>query len=232
VFIGKETTPHCTNITLFHAAHVYDFLNQPRQITIYNLSRGRVVLVNPDRKLKAEVSQDMLETFCDNLRRAESQATDAVLRFSLDPHFDEQVGQSDAERVFSSKHITYKIKLLNQSSASMAGAYRKFSDASARLNAYVNRGSLPPFPRLLVNRSLATTGHVPAEVQLTVWPGRLGTGRTVALKSKHEYRGRLLDSDLRMIDDAGESLAQAALVPLTEFLRRAAPMEADGDSAR
>lgn len=220
VFIGKETTPHSTNVTLFQAAHVYDFLDQPRQITIYDLARGRVVLVNPDRKVKAEVSQETLEAFCDNLRRAESHTTDAVLRFALDPRFEEQVEESNGERVFSSKHITYRVKPHEQSSAGLASAYGKFSDASARLNAFVNRGSMPPFSRLLVNQSLARSGHLPAEVLLTVSPVRLGAGRTVVLKSKHEYRWRLLDSDLRIIDEAGEILANAAPLPLVEYLRQ------------
>jgi hypothetical protein len=223
VFIGKETTPHSTNVTLFQAAHVYDFLDQPRQITIYDLARGRVVLVNPvnpERKVKAEVSQDMLDSFCDNLRRGEAHTTDAVLRFALDPRFDEQVEEIDGERVFSSKHITYRIKTFAGNSAGTAGAYGKFSDASARLNSFVNRGSLPPFPRLLVNQSLARSGHLPAEVFFTVSPARLGAGRTVVLKSKHEYRWRLLDSDLRMIDEAGEILANAASLSLAEYLRQ------------
>jgi hypothetical protein len=220
VFIGKETAPHSTNVTLFQAAHVYDFLDQPRQITIYDLARGRVVLVNPDRKVKAEVSQQMLEAFCDNLRRAESHTTDAVLRFALDPRFEEQSEESYGERVFSSKHVIYRIKPLAGTSAGTVSAYGRFSDASARLNAFVNRGSLPPFPRLVVNQSLAKSGHLPAEVLLTVSPVRLGVGRTVVLKSKHEYRWRLLDSDLRMIDEAGEILAGAASLPLAEYLRQ------------
>ena len=173
VFVGKETTPHSTNATLFQAAHVYDFLDHPRQITVYDL-RGRVVLVNPSRKVKAEVSQEMLDAFGENLRRAEPQTTDPVLRFSLEPRFDEKADEGENERVFSSKHITYRIKPLADSSVGMASAYRKFSDASARLNAYVNRGSLPPFPRLLVNESLAKSGQLPSEVHLTVSPGRLG----------------------------------------------------------
>jgi hypothetical protein len=228
VFVGKETTPHSTNATLFQAAHVYDFLDHPRQITVYDLARGRIVLVNPHRKVKAEISQGMLDAFCDNLRRAESQTKDPVLRFSLEPRFEETAEEEDGERVFSSKHIAYRVKP-EDSSAGFAGAYRTFSDASARLNAYVNRGSLPPFPRLLINESLAKSGQLPSEVHFTVSPGRLGAGRTVVLKSKHEYRWRLLDSDLRMIDEAGEVLAQAALVPLAEYLRQGTPMNADGD---
>jgi hypothetical protein len=229
VFIGKEATPHSSNITLFQAAHVYDFLDQPRQITIYDLARGRIVLVSPDRKLKAEVSEGMLDAFCDNLRHADQQTTDPILRFALGPRFEEQGAESEGQRVFTSKHITYRIKPHDGSSAGMAGAYRKFSDASARLNAFVNRGSLPPFPRLVVNEFLAKSGQLPAEVNLVVSPARLGGGRTVVLKSKHEYRSRLLDSDLRMIDQAGEILASAAPVSLAEYLRQGTQINADAN---
>jgi hypothetical protein len=163
------------------------------------------------------------------LHRAEAETTDPVLRFALEPRFEESAAEGDGERVFSSKHISYRIKPLADSSAGLASAYRKFSDASARLNAFVNRGSLPPFPRLVVNESLAKSGQLPSEVHLTVSPGRLGAGRTVVLKSKHEYRWRLLDSDLQMIDEAGEVLAQSALVPLAEYLRQGTPMNTNAN---
>jgi hypothetical protein len=218
VFVGKETKPQSSNVTMFHGPHAYDFLNQPPQITFYDLPRGRIVLVDPDRRVKAEVSRATLDAFCSNLKHLEKRTEDPVLDFALRPAFEEQ-NDEDAERVFKSKYVTYRIKPLAAELDGMAGKYRAFSDASARLNALVNRGSLPPFPRLLVNESLDEAEQVPAQVQLTVAPARLVGGHTVLLRSEHEFRPRLLDSDLRKIDEAGELLGSAKPVGLGEYLR-------------
>jgi hypothetical protein len=219
VFVGKETTPQSTNVTMFHGPHAYDFLNQPRQITFYDLPRGRIVLVDPDRRVKAEVSRATLDAFCNNLKRLEKQTEDPILDFALRPAFEEESDKDTSERVFKSKYVNYRIKPLTAELEGMAGKYRAFSDAAARLNALVNRGSLPPFARLLVNESLDEKGQVPAQVQLTVSSARLVGGRTVLLRSEHEFRPRLLDSDLRKIDEAGELLGSAKLVGLGEYLQ-------------
>ncbi|MEX2140569.1 MAG: hypothetical protein WD894_15000 [Pirellulales bacterium] len=219
VFVGKETTPQSSNMTLFQGTHAFDFLDQPRQIAFYDLPRGRVVLVDPARRVKAEVTRATLDAFCDNLQHLAKRTEDPILDFALRPSFEESDDEDSDERLFSSKYVTYRVKPLAGELEGMASQYRAFSDTSARLNALVNRGSLPPFPRLLVNQSLQKSGQVPAQVILTISPARLVGGRTVALRSQHEFRPRLLDSDLRKIDEAGEGLASAKLVGLGEYLK-------------
>lgn len=219
VFVGKESKPQSSNVTLFQGSHAFDFLDQPRQIAFYDLARGRIVLADPARSVKAEVSRATLDAFCDNLRHLEKRTDDPILDFALRPSFDESSDEESSERIFTSKYLTYRVKPLTGELEGMVERYRQFSDASARLNAMVNRGSLPPFPRLLVNQSLEKSGHVPALVRLTISPASLVGGRTVALKSEHEFRPRLLDSDQRRIDEAGELLGRAKLVGLGEFLR-------------
>jgi hypothetical protein len=225
VFAGKDDTPHSTNVTLFQASHAFDFLDQPKQIAFYDLARGRIVLVDPERHIKAEVSRATLDAFCNNLRHLQNRTDDPILDFALKPAFDEDVERdNDAgqSRVFTSKYVTYEVRPIAAEFEGMASRYRSFSDASARLNALVNRGSLPPFPRLLVNEALEKADQVPAQVKLTVSPARLIGGRTVHLRSEHEFRPRLLDSDLRRIDEAGELLTSAKTVTLGEYLRPAA----------
>jgi hypothetical protein len=218
VFVGKETVAHTTNVTLFHGEHVYDFLDRPLQITIYDLHRGRIVLLDPKRRFKAEVTDQMLDSFCESLRRAEHKTQDELLKFALRPTFDERSGQESGERIFSAEFLSYRVKLYEHNVKGMASQYRAFSDASARLNALANHGSLPPFPRLVVNAALDDTGNVPAQIELRIVPRELGA-KTVVLRSQHEFRPRLLDSDLRKIDEAGAQLASATLVRLGEYLR-------------
>jgi hypothetical protein len=223
VFIGKESLPHSSNVTLFQGAHVYDFLDKPEQITFYDLDRGRIVLVDPQRKVKTEVSSRMLDAFSNTLRH--SAGKDPLLQFALHPTFDIRDDKDGEERVFTSKLITYRVRTATPEMPDMPARYRQFSDLSARLNALVNRGSLPPFARLAVNESLDASGLLPAKVEFAASSGRLIGGHTVALRSQHDFRRRLLDSDLRRIDSAGALLTDSTQVSLGKFLNPDASSE-------
>jgi hypothetical protein len=220
VFAGNQTQPRSTNITLFHGDRVYDFLDAPPQISIYDLRRRRIVLVDPDRRLTCEVTGEMLSALEGNLRRTKSE--DPLLRFSLEPSFDEQVDEQTKSRTFASKYITYRVTPAHGDHRDFSEPYRAFSDASARLNALVNRGSLPPFPRLAVNESLANAAEVPASLQVTIAPRQRLGGKSVVLRSQHKFRPRLSDSDYRKIEQAGATLADSRRVTLSEFLKPAA----------
>jgi hypothetical protein len=219
VYIGKETTPHNSNTTFFQGAHVYDFLDQPEQITIYDLGRERFVLMDTDRKVRTEITGEMITAFCKSLRVVEAKHNDPLLRFALAPTFDEKEQKDDGPRVFESKFITYRVNASKPEDPTMAARYREFSDWSAKLNSLVNRGSLPPFPRLTLNTSLAKSGQVPDKLQVSLSPRSFLPGRGVTFRSEHEFRPRLLDSDLKKIEHAGELLTSTKRVGLGEYLR-------------
>jgi hypothetical protein len=217
VFVGDQTKPRSSNVTLFHGERVYDFLDAPPQVTVYDLARGRIVLVDPDRRVKCEVSGEMLSAMEGTLRRNKSD--DPLLRFALAPEFDEKLDKQAKSRVFTSKYLTYRVTPAQGDHEAFAEQYRAFSDAAARLNALVNRGSLPPFPRLAINESLAGAGQVPESLQMTVSPRlRLG-GRSVALRSQHKFHPRLSEADHRKVEQAGADLADSRRVTLAEFLK-------------
>ncbi len=219
VYIGKETTPHSANVTFFQGAQVYDFLDKPEQVTIYDTARERIVMIDPDRQVRTEITGEMITAFCKSIRVLEEKHSDPLLRFALTPTFEEQDAKEDGERVFESKYITYKVQASKPEDPTMAARYRTFSDWSAKLNALVNRGSLPPFPRLAINTSLAKTGQVPDKLQVTLSPRSLLPSRGVTFRSEHEFRPRLLDSDLKKIDQAGDMLARTTRIGLGEYLR-------------
>jgi hypothetical protein len=150
VFSGSESAPHSTNITLFRGHHVYDFLDKPQQVTFYDLDRGRIVMVDPQRRLKVEVSRTMLDAFANNLRHMEGKTNDTLLRFALRPSFDERDGKGKHERIFASKPLTYQVQTQPEEADGMAAAYRGFGDASARLN---SDGA-----QRVIGRSAATAG--------------------------------------------------------------------------
>ena len=68
VFAGKETVPVSEDLTLFRGEQVYDFLSKPREITVFDKPRSRVILLDPARRVKAEVSMERVMAFSDELR--------------------------------------------------------------------------------------------------------------------------------------------------------------------
>ena len=101
VFVDKESVPRSTNVTLFQGQRVYDFLDKPQQITIYDLKSGSTVLVDPDRQVKVNISRATIDAFCNSLRHIEGKTDDPLLKFALRPEFDERGGKAPAETAFS-----------------------------------------------------------------------------------------------------------------------------------
>src|SRR5438046_252777 len=98
VFTAKEEAPVSESLTLFDDGRVYDFLSLPSEITLFDLSRGRIVLMDPDRKLRTELTTDELNTFIEQLRTRAARQTDRLLKFAADPKFEESRESSGWQR--------------------------------------------------------------------------------------------------------------------------------------
>ncbi len=68
VFSGKDEAPVSESLTLFADGRVYDFLSSPREITVFDFIRGRIVLIDPVRKVRTEMTTEQLNDFIDKLR--------------------------------------------------------------------------------------------------------------------------------------------------------------------
>jgi hypothetical protein len=215
---GKEESLTTESLTLFDDGKIYDFLSSPREITLFDLSRNRIVLMDGSRKLRTELATERLLSFTEQMRTRAGRQTDALLKFAADPKFEES--SADGWMKFSSPFMTYRVKNKLIESASVAAQYRRFSDHSARLNAMLHPGALPPFPRLAINAELAKQeARVPEQVELTLAPQNRLTGKPTVLRSEHSLEPRLLVSDRKKIDEAGESLVTFKEVPVEEYLR-------------
>ena len=96
VFAGKEPKPVSENTTLFHVGIVYDFIPD-KSIAIFDKPRGRFILLDRGRKVKAEVTVKQLQAFCDRLHEVAAADNNPFVRFVADPHFDAKTGDR-AER--------------------------------------------------------------------------------------------------------------------------------------
>ncbi len=218
VYQGKDELPQSESTTIFANGRIYDFLNSPRELTIYDPPHDRIVVMDLEKNHKTEIRTEQLLRFREELLARAEKTTDAGLRFLLEPKFDKQPGSTTAERVFQSEYITYQVETATPRTAVIAEQYRQFSDLSATMNAMLNRG-WPPFARLQVNAALAEEKLIPTKVNL-LFPSKSLLGQRKHFRSEHELQTRLTDSDQQKIAEAEEHLSRTVLVSLREYTVR------------
>lgn len=209
VFVGKSKLIS-QNTTLFRAGYVYDYLNSgSTRVAVFDQRGGRFVVLDPMRKVKAEVKTDSIRKLMTDLHDVAAKSSNPSMKFAADPSFDVDFSD-EAELTLASQHVTYKLKTMAASSTGAAEQYREFSDWYARFNTMANPGSTPPFPRLTVNAELAKRGLVPTEVQLST--------RSYSARTEHNVTWRLLDSDHKRIAETDNQLATFEDVKFEELL--------------
>ncbi len=213
VYSGK--TKVSQNTTLFQGGYVYDYLSNPERVAVFDQSHGRFIVLDPMRKVKAEIKTEDVLQFADRYHAVAAKSSNAFTKFAADPEFDVKFGE-DGVLSLSSQHLTYRLKTVAASSPETAQQYREFCDWYARFNAMANPGSTPPFARIVVNEELANRGLIPTEVQLTI-PAQPGVKSAVNLRSEHHSTPRLLERDDERIAETARHLATFKLIDFDQF---------------
>jgi hypothetical protein len=208
LYSGKSKDPVSENTTLFRAGYVYDYLSDPVRVAVFDQAHGRFIVLDPLRKIKAEISTDEVQQLVDSLHDLAAKSSNSAMKFAADPHFD-VTKTPDGELTFASSHVTYRLKTEQASSPQAAKQYHEFSDWYARFNTMAHPGSGPPFPRIIINGELARLGLVPTEVHLNT--------RSLSMRTEHGVSWRLLDSDHRRIAETANQLATFKLVDFEDL---------------
>lgn len=216
IFLSGEKEPVAQSVTLFSGGLVYDFpLIGPQEITVFDGSRGRFVLLDVPRKTKTTLTtQELLQTTA--AIKVQAQQLDGVFAFAADPQFKREADGEEGWLTLSSSLLSYRVKGIKPKLAVTADAYRDFADWYARLNA-TRPGNLPPFPRLELNRALAERQQVPEEVELTVEPKNRWAGRKLVVRSHHIFNWRLSNTDHKRIETAGTYMADFQAINFQDY---------------
>ena len=100
--------------------------------------------------------------------------------------------------------------------------YREFCDWYCQLNTVLNKGSKPPFARMIVNETLENRHLFPREVRLTMQPkGGLIPKRTT-VRSEHRLIRQLVESDRQRVAQTHEFMAMYTSVDFQEYQRKLA----------
>lgn len=228
IYVGDDKEPTTTTTTLFHRGVVYDFLDEPQQIAVFRKPGGgrpgRFVLLDPERRVRTELSTDQLADVMNKLRNWASRQRDPFLRFAANPQFEESFDRDTGQLLLASHEESYTVKTEPADVPDALADYREFLDWYTRLNALLQAGP-PPEPRLQVNAALARYQVVPVSVELA------RAGEDEKLRADHEFTWLLSKQDLARIDDACAGLAAYRAVDNQEYLegmRDHAAMDAAG----
>ncbi len=216
VFLGEEKEPFAENVTIFKAGLVYDFpLSGPREITVFDPSRGRFVLLDVEREVKTTLTtQELLEFVA--AMKVHAQEMGGLFAAAADPQFEERFDSSTGWINLQAPTLSYRARGQQPELDLAAARYREFADWYARLNA-TRPGSLPPFARIELNRVMAERGRIPAEVELTLESQEAERVRRVVLRSRHFPFWRLSATDHKRLEAAGAQMAQFRAIRFSEY---------------
>ncbi|MBL8828320.1 MAG: hypothetical protein JNM18_15165 [Planctomycetaceae bacterium] len=220
VYIGKDVAE---STTIFRGGRVYDLLTQKAEITIFDPSNNRFVIIDPERKLKTEVTTDQIEGFIQRVRSGVANTEPGLATFLIDPVFEESYDPIESRLTLKSDWLTYEVKSQTPKFASMAQQYAPYIQWQTKLNSVLRIGSLPPFPRMKLNEALARQGRLPVEVAVTRYSAP-PLRRPATLRSEHRIQAALLPTEQAKIDEADRHLATFPTVSMIEYQRSELPV--------
>ena len=153
VFVEGQSQPQSQGVTIFHEGLVYDFLNEPAEVIVFDKAHRRFTLLDLGRRVRSEISTDDVQAFVDRAKQRLSGHRNPNIRWLADPSFEESFDHASPELTLKSTSITYQARV-QATDAAMAAQYREFSDWYAKFNHTLNPKSWPPFARMMLNEAI------------------------------------------------------------------------------
>lgn len=217
IFVAAEKEPVQATLTIFTGAVVYDFLlgkkAEATEITVYDLGRGQLTLLDTRRKLRTTIATDDLLKFTAAFKTVKAESD--LFKFCSQPEFAETFAEN--KLTLASKQLTYRADCLQPEQEGAAHQYRQFADWSARLNG-MRPGNLPPFPRLKLNESLVSQGMLPADIERTISTTHFTGRRTETIRSSHRFNWTLSRSDRERRDKVDDLLIEYKPASVEDYL--------------
>ena len=209
VFSGSQVDPIVETLTIFRPQVIYDFMGpNGEEITIFDIPRGSLVLIDTRRKIKTSISTSQLMAF---MAAVKSQPQASAKSHLLAPQFQEKYEAAQQVVTLTDVHLTYRAKGIKPKHPEFAQRFQLFADWYARLNA-TRLGNPPPFGRIELNQSLARHGLIPVEIERTVMV-KATAGQPQKMRSRHLTNWQLTETDRKRIEQAKTCLESYPEVP-------------------
>ena len=201
-------------MTIFHQGLVYDFLNEPAEVIVFDKAQRRFILLDIGRHVRSEISIDDVQAFVDRVKQRLSGHPNPNVKWLADPSFEESFDRESSELTLKSPSITYQARVQTADPA-VAAQYREFSDWYAKFNLALNPKSRPPFPRMMLNEAIQRHQGVAKEVHLPrPWARRTRRSRSPAVIN---WPWQLDSADMNRVAEAREYLRSFQSVSFREY---------------
>lgn len=205
---GSKPELMARSLSLFYASKVYDWIQQVGEVTIFEPTHNRFIILNTRKMLVTVVSFDEIlrlldaahdETKSYALRLRERSSRDAAqfaepLLFQLAPKFQANFEPTDHKLYLTSPRFSYFVDCQDPDISESAEAYLNYADWAARLNHVLHPQSLYPEPRLQLNQALRAHHQIPIKVQL-----RVNFDKPLHLQAEHRFGWELTNDNRQWI---------------------------------
>jgi len=195
VFYEDQKEPACQSSTIFAESKVYDFLDKPAEIFVFDRPQEQFILLDTDRRVSTRVSMQDVVGFTAQLQTRAETRNDPFLKFLARPKFDQQLDAVSGTLTLNSPWMTYQVQGTAPPDPAMLQLFREFSDWYVRLTPILDPAARPPFARMLLNEALERCGLMPRKVTLTLTPKRGIMTKRITVRSEHQLIGRLSEAD-------------------------------------
>jgi hypothetical protein len=219
VFFEDQKEPVSRSSTIFAKALVYDFLEKPAEIFIFDRPREQFILLDAERRVAAQVAMQDVMSFTEQLRQRAAAQRDPYVQFLANPTFEQHYEPATTTLSLSSPWLSYQVQGMAAPGPAAMAQYREFSDCYARLGPILDAAARPPFARMILNEALQKEGLIPQKLTLTLTPKRGFMPKRIVIRSEHELIDRLSQADLDRVVQAQQYMTIFSPVGLEQYKR-------------
>ncbi len=214
VFADGQSQPQSQGVTIFHDGLVYDFLNDPAEVIIFDKAHRQFILLDVARRLRSQISVDEVQAFVNRAKQRLSGHPNPNVKWLADPSFEESFDRQTSTLTLKSPSITYQAQV-QMTDPAVAAQYHEFSDWYAQFNHVLNPKSWPPFPRMMLNEAIDRRQGVAKEVHLTAALGPQESPTKIT--SRHQLAMQLDASDTQRVAQSRQYLHSFTNVSLADY---------------
>jgi len=123
----NEQGPSLRSTTIFHRGVVYDFLNDPPEVIIFDPANSRLILLDVERKLRTDLSPTIVRQAIERLKSLSVGTKDRRKQFLYDPIFEKNVDEETSEQVFDSPWMSYRVLAAGRKTARWFASITSFA---------------------------------------------------------------------------------------------------------
>jgi len=219
LFFDNQKEPISQSTTIFQNNAVYDYLDHPAEVSVYDKDDGSFVLLNTTRRVYAEIRRQQVLQFTEQMRQRAAEQSDPFVKFQGSPSFTTEFDQETSVLTLSSPWMTYRVNTVQGPTPGSAERYREFTDWTARLAPMISTAARLPFARLQLNAALMEHGLVPREIQLTLTPKQGIFPKRISYRSEHQWINRLDTADLVRITQTRQFMTIFSPISLDQYIK-------------